>query len=55
MTMRDFTLQFTPEQLQIIDQALQNLPFRLAAPLLAEINRQIAQQQDEAAKIEEPK
>ena len=35
------TLTFTPEQLQILDKAIAELPFRVAAPLVQEINKQI--------------
>ena len=38
-------LELTQEQLQIIGAALSDLPYRVAAPVLAEINRQIAAQQ----------
>jgi hypothetical protein len=40
-----FELTFTAEQLAILDRALQQLPYHLAAPLLNEINRQIAETQ----------
>lgn len=36
-------LDLTQEQLHIIGAALAELPYRVAAPVLAEINRQIAQ------------
>lgn len=39
-------LELTHEQLQIIGAALAELPYRVSAPLLAEINRQIAAQQE---------
>ena len=38
-------LELTQEQLQIIGAALNELPYRVAAPLIAEINRQLAAQQ----------
>ena len=38
-------LEFTHEQLQLIGAALNELPYRVAAPLIAEINRQLAAQQ----------
>lgn len=44
------TLTLTDEQLQIIGAALAELPYRIAAPVLAEINRQIAAQ----AEVSEP-
>ncbi|WP_168332874.1 hypothetical protein [Rhizobium anhuiense] len=43
MTTDKITLEFTPATLAVIDQALQGLPFRVAAPVLAEIARQIAE------------
>lgn len=42
------TLKFTDEQLSVIDRALQEMPFRLAAPLIQEINRQLAAKEDGA-------
>ena len=42
------TLSFTPEQLAVIDRALQAQPYAIAAPLIAEINRQIAEKKGEA-------
>lgn len=38
-------LELTHEQLQLIGAALNELPYRVAAPLIAEINRQITAQQ----------
>jgi hypothetical protein len=43
--MKNYTLTFTGEQLRVIDQALQEIPFRFAAPLIAEINKQIEAQE----------
>lgn len=37
-------LEFTNEQLAILDRALQELPWRVANPLFAEINKQVAAQ-----------
>lgn len=45
-------LKFTVEQLQILDKALQNLPYREAAPIIAHVNKQLAEQQK--TKSEEP-
>lgn len=42
--MKSFTFTFTAEQLRVIDQALQEIPFKFAAPLVAEINKQIEAQ-----------
>ena len=41
MTM--YTLTLTDEHLAVINAALQEMPMRLAYPVVAEINRQIAQ------------
>ncbi|MBA0088165.1 MAG: hypothetical protein HRJ53_24535 [Acidobacteria bacterium Pan2503] len=38
-------LEFTLEQLQTIDRILQDAPYRVAAPLIADINRQLQAQQ----------
>jgi hypothetical protein len=43
-----FNLQLTPEQLQVISAALLEMPFKMAAPLIAEINKQLRQQQSES-------
>lgn len=43
--MQSFTLTFTAEQLRVIDQALQEIPFKFAAPIVNEINKQIEDQQ----------
>jgi hypothetical protein len=39
--MDKFVLELTAEQLSVIGSALENMPYRLAAPLLAEIQRQV--------------
>lgn len=38
-------LKLTEDHLRIIGAALNELPYRVAAPLIAEINRQLAAQQ----------
>ena len=38
-------IELTDEQLAVINAALQEMPLRLAYPVVAEINRQIAAQQ----------
>lgn len=38
-------LDLTQEHLQIIGAALGEMPYRVAAPVIAEINRQIAAQE----------
>lgn len=37
-------LEFTLEQLQILDKAIQALPYYVAAPLLQSINKQLDEQ-----------
>lgn len=37
-------LEFTLQQLAIIDKALQQLPYYLAAPLIMEVNKQLEDQ-----------
>lgn len=39
-----FTLTFTQKQMQVINAALNEIPFKHAAPLIAEINKQIQEQ-----------
>lgn len=40
------TLTFTQEQMQVLNEALSNLPFKFAAPLINDINKQIQEQQN---------
>jgi hypothetical protein len=40
-----YALTFTEQQLLVIDRALQEMPFKVAAPILGEINRQLANQE----------
>ena len=42
--MKTITLSFTQEQLQVLNAALLEVPYRLAAPLISSINAQIQQQ-----------
>jgi len=42
--MKPITLTFTQEQLQVLNAALGDIPYRVAAPLIASINSQIQQQ-----------
>jgi hypothetical protein len=44
--MNQFTFTFSLETLQIIGRGLDDLPFKLAAPVVTDINRQIKEQQD---------
>jgi hypothetical protein len=39
-----YTLTLTQEQLNVIAAGLQEMPFKHAAPLVAEINKQISEQ-----------
>jgi hypothetical protein len=43
--MKTYRLELTERQLAVIDAALQEMPHKHAAPLIQEINRQLAQQQ----------
>lgn len=47
--MRAFNLAFNEHQLQVIDAALLEMPYRIAAPLIAHINTQIQRQFDQRA------
>lgn len=44
--MKPITLTFTQEQLQVLNTALGDVPYRVAAPLIASINSQIQRQFD---------
>ena len=44
--MKKLNLSFTQEQLSIINAALMEAPFRIAAPLIQDINLQIQRQFD---------
>jgi hypothetical protein len=44
--MKQITLTFTQEQLHILNAALGDVPYRVAAPLIANINSQIQRQFD---------
>jgi hypothetical protein len=46
--MKTFQLTFNQQQLQILNAALVEMPFKMAAPLIEEINNQLRQQQTEA-------
>jgi hypothetical protein len=45
--MKTITLTFTQEQLQVLNGALGDVPYRMAAPLIASINSQIQRQFDQ--------
>lgn len=40
-------INFTPDQLSILDKAIQQLPYYVAAPLIQHINQQIEEQSKE--------
>lgn len=42
----EYDIALDERELGIVSSALAELPFRIAAPLVAKINRQIAEQQD---------
>jgi hypothetical protein len=44
----EYLLKLTPADLSVIDRALQEMPFRIAAPLINKINAQIAAQQQQS-------
>lgn len=41
-----YNFTFTAEQLVVIDKAIQQLPYHVAAPLITEINKQIQAQRN---------
>jgi hypothetical protein len=41
-------LKLSVQSLQVIDRALQEMPYRLAAPVVDEINRQLKQSANQA-------
>lgn len=44
--MKKTTLEFSQDQLNVLNQALIELPFRVSAPLIQQINTQIQKQFD---------
>lgn len=48
--METFNLKFTIEQIYILDKALQQMPYKDAAPLINNINLQIKEQQSKIIK-----
>lgn len=42
--MEKVTVSFTPQQLQILNDALIELPFKIAAPMIDHINKEIQSQ-----------
>lgn len=47
-----FTLEFSKEDLEVLDKAIQQLPFYLAAPLLQKINEQLKPKEEPAQPTE---
>lgn len=41
----EYTLKFTEQEMGVLSAALVELPFKIAAPLIDRLNRQIAAQQ----------
>jgi hypothetical protein len=52
--MKPITLSFTQEQLQVLNAALLEVPYRLAAPLISSINSQIQRQFNQREDDEAP-
>ena len=52
--MTTFTITFTPQQLQVLNAALGEMPFRVAAPLIQHINAEIQRQHDVLADARTP-
>jgi hypothetical protein len=46
--MKQVHISFTPQQLEVVNEGLVNLPFKISAPLISHINAEI-QKQFEAA------
>jgi hypothetical protein len=51
--MKNITLEFTQDQLKVLNDALIEMPFRVAAPLIQQINMQIQQQFDKNADLQD--
>lgn len=49
INMNTITLTFTQEQLQILNVALVEIPYRVAAPLISDINKQIKDQAEDTS------
>lgn len=46
MMIKTFPLSISQDHLQVIGKALEEMPFRVSAPIIAEINRQIKEFQE---------
>lgn len=51
--MKKFTLEFTQDQLKVLNDALVEMPFKVSAPIIQHINMQI-QRQFDIAKGDDP-
>lgn len=51
MEPRTFTITFTQQQLQVINMALGEIPFKHAAPLVDHINTEIQKQLPQPAEV----
>ena len=49
---QNFKLEFTRQQMEIINAALIEIPFKLAAPVINDINAQLQKQQTSAKESE---
>ena len=47
--MKTYTLTFNEQEMQILNAALVELPFRAVAQLIASINKQLEEQRNEVA------
>lgn len=45
-----YELKFTEQEMQLLQMAIGEMPFKLASPLVQSINRQIAEKQAEPEK-----
>jgi hypothetical protein len=52
--MTTFTFTFTPQQLQVLNAALGEMPFRVAAPLIQHINEEIQRQHNPVPQSPQP-
>jgi hypothetical protein len=46
-------IEFSNEQLQILNDAIQEMPFKVAAPLIAHINKEIQARFNESIDVKE--
>lgn len=55
MNEKTFTLTISEQDVQVLGQALGELPFKVAAGVITKINQQLMEQQKPAAEAEVPK